>query len=201
MDTRNLLLVEHGLIHSAAVVAATDTQVSELVWVRTNDGQRRQCIEGHNSLAWIFWHMARVEDVYVNRLIRGVPELLDREDWLKRLGVDTREIGTGDTETAVEALSQRIDLMALKEYRDAVGRETRSWLANMDIEQLDDLIDMDERLAETPRYFDPERAAWVNPAGQKRKVASIWTWGVIGHSYVHLGEAGHVTRTLGIPGR
>jgi hypothetical protein len=201
MNIRELLLMEHALIHSAAVATAADTQVAEIIWSRTNDGERRKRPPGHNSIAWIMWHLARVEDVDVNAMLRGEPELLDREVWLPRLGVEARDIGTGASDDEVDVFSQQIDLGALKEYRDAVGRESREWLMEADLGQLDELIDVDARRSETPPYFDPERAAWMRSTGGGRQAASFWTWGVIGHSLVHLGEAAHVTVTLGLPGR
>lgn len=60
--------------------------------------------------------MARCEDVAVNTLLRGGEEVLDRDAWLPRLGITSRHIGTGATVAEVAAISQTIDLAALRAY-------------------------------------------------------------------------------------
>jgi len=200
MDVRALLLNQHTLIHSAAVAKADNTQMGQNVWARLSEPQLRQQLPGHNSVAWIFWHITRWEDAEVNCLLRAVPEVLDAA-WLERLGVDTRDAGTGASDEDVSDFSRRVDLAVLKEYRDAVGRETRSWLENGDLSVLDTIVDISARLAEAPPFFDPDRAAWVLSPQDGRTGASMLTWGVLGHAFSHLGDASHVIRSLGLPGR
>ena len=77
------------------------------------DEQLRQRPHGVNSIAWLLWHLARCEDVGVNRLVVDRPQLLDDEGWLARLGVPRRDIGTGMTS---DELSARVDLAALRDY-------------------------------------------------------------------------------------
>ncbi|HEY7465214.1 MAG TPA: DinB family protein [Dehalococcoidia bacterium] len=163
MDIRALLLNQHALIHSVAVATADNTQMGQNVWARLSEPQLRQQLPGHNSVAWIFWHITRWEDAEVNCLLRAVPEVLDAV-WLERLGVDTRDAGTGASDEDVSDFSRRVDLAVLKEYRDAVGRETRSWLENGDLSVLDTIVDISARLADAPPFLDAERAGLGAPA-------------------------------------
>ncbi len=39
-----------------------------------------------NSIAFILWHMTRVEDFFVNRVIQREKELYERETWQDKLG-------------------------------------------------------------------------------------------------------------------
>lgn len=80
--------------------------------------------EDLNSLAWLLWHIARVEDSMVNRVLAGRSQVFD-DGWMKRLGISRRDFGTGMTSAEVTELTRQIDLGALREYRDAVGRRTR----------------------------------------------------------------------------
>jgi len=201
VNARSVLLAEHALTHTTAVATADGTQLAESLWARLNESRMRERLPGHNSIAWILWHLARVEDVYVNCLIRGVPEVLDRDAWLRRLNVDVRDIGTGASDEDVADLSARIDLLALRAYRDAVGRETRSWLEEANLDQLDAVVDVPGRMA-SARPFLGERADWVRSSlGSSGSGASLWHWPIIGHGFAHLGEASHVVRSLGLPGR
>jgi len=124
MDARDLFLSQHTFIHSAAVggnkMSAAERTFSGL----TDEQMRVRPREDLNSLAWLLWHIARVEDAMVNRVLAGRPQVLD-DAWMKRLAISRRDFGTGMTSAEVTELTRQIDVGALREYRDAVGHRTR----------------------------------------------------------------------------
>jgi hypothetical protein len=77
---------------------------------------------GVNTVAWLLWHSARIEDVALNRFLTDRPQVL--EEWLGRLAVPRRDVGTGMSDAEVDELSARIDLHALRGYWDAVTART-----------------------------------------------------------------------------
>ena len=77
---------------------------------------------GVNTIAWLLWHSARIEDLSVNRFLADRPQVL--EQWLGRLGVGRRDVGTGMSDAEVDELSARIDLQALRGYWNAVSDRT-----------------------------------------------------------------------------
>lgn len=78
---------------------------------------------GVNTIAWLLWHSARIEDVGVNRFLADRPQVLD-DGWLARLGVERRDVGTGMSDAEVDELSARIDLAALRGYWEALTART-----------------------------------------------------------------------------
>jgi hypothetical protein len=124
MDARDLFLNQHSAVHSAAV-GGNKASAAERVYGGITDEQMRvRPREDLNSLAWILWHIARAEDIIVNPVLAGRDQVLD-DAWLRRLGIARRDFGIGMTSPEVAALTAQIDLAALREYRDAVGRRTR----------------------------------------------------------------------------
>ncbi len=101
---------------------------------------------GVNTIAWLIWHVARVEDVGVNRLVVDDRQVFDRGGWAPRLNVARRDFGTGMTPGEVHEMSARIDLDALRAYWEAVGRRTEEVVAGLRAEELDEVRD-----AEYPR--------------------------------------------------
>lgn len=91
-----------------------------------------------NSIAWLLWHMARVEDAGVNRLVVAQPQVFDEGNWGKRMNVPIRHHGTGMTDREVTDLSQRIDIAALCAYREAVRTKTATVVKSLPLEQLDE---------------------------------------------------------------
>jgi cell division inhibitor SulA len=79
---------------------------------------------GVNSIVWLLCHMAQTEDASVNLVVVDDRQVLDN-DWVRRVGVPWRHIGTGMTDDKVSQVSAKADLAAVRAYRDAVGRRTR----------------------------------------------------------------------------
>ncbi len=201
MDARQILLADHARIHSRAVTGAADLSIEDGLCDGLTDEQLRAApAAGLNSVAWLLWHLTRVEDVVVNTLVRGVPEVLDRQGWLGRLGVKARHVGTGSDDDEVGDFSDRVDLTALRAYRAALGRESRAWLAEVDLDGLGMVPDAEARLAGAPATI-AERGAWLRTFWTGKTALWLVSFPVIGHGYLHIGEA-RVTRVqLGAPVR
>jgi DinB superfamily len=95
MDAREFFLIHHAQVHS---------QVAREFLQDLSDEQMRLRSNGLNSVAWLVWHMARCEDA-LNVLIANRPQILDQNDWLTRLNLSLRDVGTGMTDDEVSDLS------------------------------------------------------------------------------------------------
>jgi len=115
MDAIGLFLTRYGDIHRGLV----DGLLSGLPEAQL----RARPHPGVNTIAWLLWHSARIEDVAVNRFLADRPQVLD-EGWVERLGVARRDVGTGMSDAEVDELSARIDLQALRGYGDAMSART-----------------------------------------------------------------------------
>jgi hypothetical protein len=124
MDVRDLFLSQHSAMHSVAV-AGNAGSAAERAFAGVSDAQMRvRPREDLNSLAWIMWHVSRAEDIIVNAVLSGRPQVCDA-GWLQSLGIARTDFGIGMTSPEVWELTRQIDLSALRDYRDAVGRRTR----------------------------------------------------------------------------
>ena len=124
MDARDLFLDQHAAVHSAAV-GGNKMSAAERTFTGLTDEQMRVRPRADlNSLAWLLWHIARAEDIFVNSVLSGRAQVFE-DQWAKRLGVSRRDFGIGMTSVQVEQVTRDIDLAALRAYRDAVGRRTR----------------------------------------------------------------------------
>ena len=80
-----------------------------------------------NHIAWLVWHMARVEDSWVSRLLGGTAQVWTAEGWADRFHMDPESTGSGHASEDVRAMpeSPLSDLMA---YFDAVRLVTCRYL-------------------------------------------------------------------------
>ena len=76
MDALSFLLLRYGDLHRGLV----DDLLSRLSEAQV----RGRPHPGVNTVAWLLWHTARVEDVGVNRFLADRPQVFD-EKWLDRL--------------------------------------------------------------------------------------------------------------------
>ena len=198
MDARTLFLADHTRIHAAAtsteaeLAAAGGFTMQDDTLKRVPESDLRLTPDGLCSIVWHLWHMTRIEDVAVNTLLRGVPEVLDSGEWLTRLGVDKRVVGTGDTDDEVRELSEQVDITGLLAYRDAVGRQTRTVAAELDFAALDAVPDIAAHLAAAPPIVG-EQAPWLLRFYQSKTGAFLLTFPVTNHGFMHWAEA-RVTR-------
>jgi hypothetical protein len=79
-----------------------------------------------NHIAWLVWHMARVEDGWVNRLRRR-PAVWQADGWADRFHMDPTSSGAGQTMEEVRAMPE-LPLTDLMAYFDAVRVVTRYYL-------------------------------------------------------------------------
>jgi hypothetical protein len=124
MDARDMFLQQHSVVHSAAVGGNKVSAAERTLTGLSDEQMRMRPREDLNSIAWLVWHIARAEDIMVNRVLAGRSQVFD-DAWLKRLGITRRDFGIGMSTAEVSDLTRQIDLGALREYRDAVGLRTR----------------------------------------------------------------------------
>ncbi|MFC1940996.1 DinB family protein [Chloroflexota bacterium] len=98
-----------------------------------------------NSITFILWHIARVEDFFVNRVIQRETELYEAEAWREKLGTPAKE--TGYTYTLEQLQAWPVPkLEILRGYADSVREKTLTFLESIP----------NEKLSEIPR---PDRSA------------------------------------------
>ncbi len=124
MDARDLFLGQHAAVHSKAVGGNAASAAERTFGGLSDDQMRVRPREDLNSLAWIMWHIARAEDIIVGGVIAGRDQVFDAA-WMKRLNISRKDFGIGMNSADVSDLTTRIDIAALREYRDAVGTRTR----------------------------------------------------------------------------
>jgi hypothetical protein len=191
MDALTFFLVQHGDLHSA-VVAGSTTYADRVLGVSTDDQMRARPGRSLNSLVWLLWHMARVEDVSVNLVVAGRAQTLD-DEWVRRLEVPWRTIGTGMTDDEVTELSKRADVAAVRAYRDAVGLRTREVIRALPAAAWDEIVGVVDTVRAAAAGAFGANAGWREGAGfaswQDQSRGARLAGAALRHNAMHLGEA------------
>jgi hypothetical protein len=72
-----------------------------------------------NTIIWLVWHMARVEDIWINQVVSEGETVWDSQGWAGKTGVHLDGNGFGHTPDDVRAFPD-CDVNTLVEYFDAV---------------------------------------------------------------------------------
>jgi len=195
MDARDLLLDEHGRMHAIGVTGDKGTLAERTFGGLSDEQMRVRPREDLNSLAWLMWHIARAEDVFAGVILSGRDQVWD-DTWGARLKTARRDFGIGMTKPEVVELTSQVDVAALREYRDAVGRRTQEIIRGFEPRDWQGEL-------QAPAL---EKAAALGCFGAKGElVAKAFTGrpriGILGallvtHAAMHMGEA-QTVRTAG----
>jgi uncharacterized damage-inducible protein DinB len=129
-----------------------------------------------NSIAWLVWHLSRIEDDHVARLL-GVEQRYTADGRADRFGFpfDDRAHGYGQTSEDVTAV--RVDgPQLLAEYHDATHALVVSYCASVDAAELDRVVDT---------HWDPPVTAGV-------RIVSV-----LSDCLQHAGQAAYIRGLLG----
>jgi hypothetical protein len=132
---------------------------------------------GANPIAWLVWHLARVQDHHVSELL-DADQVWVGSEWARRFALDPDPSNTGYGHSAEQVAAVRPERPeALLEYLDAVDGRTRTMLERLAPGDLDRIVD---------RRWDPPVTLGV-------RLVSI-----ADDSLQHAGQAAYVRGLLGI---
>ena len=89
----------------------------------SNEERRFQVTPEANHIDFIVWHMARVEDDFIQRFAQQANTVWQRDNWHGKMGLPERESGFQYTAKQVADLP-RFDMNDMLAYYDAVRVET-----------------------------------------------------------------------------
>jgi uncharacterized damage-inducible protein DinB len=96
--------------------------------------------ERANTIAWLVWHMTRVQDDHVAD-VRGTEQVWDG-DWASRFGLPPGTLDTGYGYTPEQVATVRPQSWrTLVEYYDAVHARTIAYLEHLTDDDLDRVVD------------------------------------------------------------
>ncbi|MFD7704760.1 DUF664 domain-containing protein [Streptomyces caelestis] len=97
--------------------------------------------EGANSIAWLVWHLTRVQDDHVADAF-GLEQVWFSQDWVKRFGLDLPRHDTGYGHSAAQVAEVRVGSgELLTGYYDAVHEQTREALRGLTAADLERVVD------------------------------------------------------------
>jgi hypothetical protein len=193
----DLFLDHHAMVHSSVMSGSGLWSFEDEIWQGLAEKPIRQIPSGgEHSIAWIFWHLTRIEDVTMNLLLSGRPQLFYQDEWFDRLGIPFRDTGNAMGKADVVFLSDKINIDALRSYRIAIGRRTRENVMQLPVSKIKQKVDparLERVIAEGAVV---EEARGVLDYWGGLTYAGLLLMPPTRHNFIHLNEALRVKKKV-----
>jgi uncharacterized damage-inducible protein DinB len=115
--------------------------VHEVVDGLTPDQLALRLAEESNSIAWLIWHLTRIQDDHVAG-VAGTEQVWTSQGWADRFGLPFPPSSTGYGHTPDEVAAVRVDSPdLLTGYYDAVHEQTLAYVRGLTDDDLDRVVD------------------------------------------------------------
>ncbi len=183
-------LHHHAMLHSAKMANVGLWSYEDEILDDVDEVQIRRIPHGReHSILWCIWHIARIEDVTMNLLVANTNEVFEEGQWLTKLNAPIQHTANALAEDEVEALSQQVDIAALREYRIAVGRRTREIVKTLEPGSLKKKVEQAQIERVTAKAVVHPDAQGIIDYWSKRSLAGLLLMPASRHILVHLNEA------------
>ena len=190
-------LIQHAMLHSHEVGHTNLHSFEEELWDGLTETMFRTILpNGEHSIAWTLFHLARIEDMTMNLLIAGAPQLYTRGKWAKKLKASVHHSANRMDKAGVIQLSESLSMKALREYRTEVGCNTREIVSRLMPAEFSQRVDR----VRLQRVLDegaviPEAMEIINYWGG-RTIAGLLLMPLTRHNFIHLNEALRIKQKL-----
>ncbi|CAM5717618.1 mycothiol transferase [Streptomyces canus] len=162
-------------MHAKDILIDAYTRIQEEVHAAveglTLDDLHRRPGPDANSVAWLVWHLTRVQDDHVAGAL-GLEQVWLTQDWEKRFGLDLKPHDTGYGHTSAQVAKVRVDSAdLLTGYYDAVHARSLEALRGLTAADLDRVVDEN----------------WDPPVTLGVRLVSV-----LSDDYEHVGQAAYV---------
>ncbi len=93
-----------------------------------------------NTIAWLLWHSARVQDVQLCD-IAGIEQVWTRDGWVDRFSLDLPRDDTGFGHRSEDVAKVRAPAKLLAGYYHAVHKETLEYIASVTADEMGRIVD------------------------------------------------------------
>lgn len=197
---RELTLEVHAMVHPAEISGRTEKTIADYVldyMLKGNQNElvpREDCdVDLHYAgtkivpLCWQFWHTYRIEDLVSNILMADKNQIFD-EVWQRKIGASITDTGNALEADEAVLFGKGINAEALREYMIAVGKNTRSILENLTLEQIKSMVPATRvmRILEEGGVTTDFRSVWLLVYWGRLTIGGMILTPMTDHHMMHL---------------
>lgn len=188
-QAKTLFLELHAKLNPSEVSATEANEVDALLDGLTREEYAIMPTSKDETVAWVFWHLARIEDLTMNLLVAQKQQVFN-DRWKERLNVFIADTGNALSDDEIMDLSKKVNIQELLQYHNDVAKRTREIVKGLKAEDMKRKVcpaDL-ERILNEGGVTKQEESVWLLDFWGKKDVAGILLMPPTRHTMLHLND-------------
>lgn len=145
--------------------------------------------KGDETIAWVVWHIARIEDLTMGILADRGNQLFD-EEWCQRINSPIKDTGNAMTDEEIMAFSRQVNCKELLNYRMAVGERTREIVSQLTFEDMKRNVNEVDlmKIREEGGVTSQKDSVWLLEFWGSKDIAGLMLMPPTRHVMLHLND-------------
>lgn len=184
-EAKQLFLELHSKLHLSSITRTSPNEVDNLLNDLAPHEFNIMPTSKDQTIAWVLWHTARIEDLTMGILVAEGKQLFDGE-WKKQLNTIS-DTGNALSKDEIVQLSRKLNIETLIAYRNAVGQRTLKIVKSLSANDMKRVVSAQGLTAikQAGGVTDQDDSLWLLDFWSKKDVAGLLlmppTRHVIGH--------------------
>lgn len=187
--SKSLFLEIHARLNASVVSGTGSNEVDTLLCDLNRNEYAIMPTSKDETIAWVLWHIARIEDLTMNVLVAGEEQVFN-QSWKERLSVEITDTGNALSDEEIMELSRNLNIDELICYRNAVAGKTRETIRHLNAADFRREVrpgDL-ERIMAMGGVTQQEDSMWLLEFWGKKDVAGILLMPPTRHVMLHLND-------------
>ena len=190
-DAKRLFIDLHAKLHLSKMSGVPQNETDSLLDDLTPEEYCIMLTAKDETIAWVLWHIARIEDITMGILVAGGEQLFNN-DWKNQLNAPLIDTGNALTDDEIIELSRRIDTGKLIAYRNAIGQRTREIVKSLTADDMTRKVSAKglDAIRQAGGVTDHADSLWLLDFWGKKDVAGLLLMPPTRHVMLHLNDIG-----------
>jgi len=188
-EAKELFLDLHAKLHLSVVSGTELNEVDALLNDLVPYEYSVMPTSKDETIAWVLWHIARIEDLTMGILVAESEQLFD-STWKKQIHTPISDTGNALSDDEIIELSELLDIDNLLNYRNAVGCRTREIVKLLTVNDMKRKVNRKglEIIKRTGGVTDQKEFEWLLDFWGKKDIAGILLMPPTRHVILHLND-------------
>ncbi len=190
-EAKALFFKLHSKLHVSSMTGAEQNETDSLLGDLMPSEYRIMPTSKDETIAWVLWHIARIEDLTMGILVDGGGQVFDSR-WKRQLNVHISDTGNALSDDEIMELSAGLDMKELIAYRNAVGQRTQDIVKSLSADDMKRRVSAQglEAVKQSGGVTDQEESLWLLDFWEKKDVAGLLLMPLTRHVILHLNDCG-----------
>lgn len=187
--SKELFLEIHGKLHISSISGQEKNEVDGLLEDLKEDEYAIMPTAKDETIAWVLWHISRIEDMTMNILVHEGQQIFD-EGWQIRMNSPIEDTGNALSDAEITQLSRDLCKEELLRYRNEVGRKSREIIQTLSADDIRRKIPAQRinRILEEGGVTNHKDSIWLLEFWAKKDIAGILLMPPTRHVLLHLND-------------